>query len=979
MAIKRNIKDITVKSTTKNIEEEKIINTSPIKKSNVSEKEDLKKKKRTLHLNLGETTSCEKEIENTTTDDSIQTSSIPHVVDTSVNQNSPFFYEPSVFEKFSINVTNIESDTEINKQISEAENTINTDLEDNIDTSETDTDFEDNADEKEIIELADTTKSENTVNDEEINETENVVSLEDNIYEEDIKETKHIISLKTNFNNEIYTENDSEDDDYTETNLESDTTLDIPVSAGTIDTKTDKKAVFKKFTFEDTPVTNSETDIKNSIKNLETPTVDIPVVNTINTVESNLNQNTKTEEPEVLAEPVATITAPDLVTEINTVNDSTDLGYDIDYSTIITTGASDDISFYDDIVDELINNVEFDDTEDSENTLDESNTLEIEDDVKIANNEEATIEEDIKTEDLLDIEEIIDIADADILDLEETPVINDIENTDVFDIGINKNQDSETNDENTFSLESYFNINTTEENTIENEELETEANEISETTTEVSEKNTNSESDMAELLKTFNQTLSTLADRIANLEAQKQEPTEKEETIIDEDINVDEFDLDTDLENELLSEILSDEETLSEKNIETTIENNVEEEISSDEITEEISLENLSEEILLEEISDEDIIEENIFEEEVLEETENNSSEKIENTLLEDVLLENIYEEDLKKITQEDIIETIDEATGTVTDSEPASDFFTIIDSLSKTISELENSPDIKNSNTSLEEHVEDNGKSINILINKDDIFSISILNETYDIVADFDGISVLSENIHISTPKNNFFVEIGDKYIEIHNKNDHFFVDTNFEDVEFTNAINNVSFSKKENNLELNIKEAFKLSSVNNKIELSMLNTSIADISKNQEPDKIDENSICDNRTLLISEETQKVYLPYTIEEVMNKLNSDNSYQTAKEVIEKEYTLPLSTFKSPIISRFREAYRFMRVKEKSSVYAAIDLALELMFNSNLNPAIIRAAKDLKELNIYLDCLYENEVEKFDCFKIVYKILPKIK
>ena len=36
MAIKRNIKDITVKSTTKNIEEEKIINTSPIKKSNVS-------------------------------------------------------------------------------------------------------------------------------------------------------------------------------------------------------------------------------------------------------------------------------------------------------------------------------------------------------------------------------------------------------------------------------------------------------------------------------------------------------------------------------------------------------------------------------------------------------------------------------------------------------------------------------------------------------------------------------------------------------------------------------------------------------------------------------------------------------------------------------------------------------------------------------------------------------------------------------
>ena len=80
-----------------------------------------------------------------------------------------------------------------------------------------------------------------------------------------------------------------------------------------------------------------------------------------------------------------------------------------------------------------------------------------------------------------------------------------------------------------------------------------------------------------------------------------------------------------------------------------------------------------------------------------------------------------------------------------------------------------------------------------------------------------------------------------------------------------------------------------------------------------------------------------------------------------------------------PIVSRFKEAYKFMRTKEHSSVYAALDLALELMFNSNLNPAVIRASKDLKELNVYLDCLYENEIDKFDCFKIVYKVLPKIK
>lgn len=94
------------------------------------------------------------------------------------------------------------------------------------------------------------------------------------------------------------------------------------------------------------------------------------------------------------------------------------------------------------------------------------------------------------------------------------------------------------------------------------------------------------------------------------------------------------------------------------------------------------------------------------------------------------------------------------------------------------------------------------------------------------------------------------------------------------------------------------------------------MLNTSIANIS-NTNNANVDENSICDNRTLLISEETQKVYLPYTIEEIMKKLNNSDEYQTAKEVIENEYTLPLSTFKTPILSRFKEAYKLMRIKEK--------------------------------------------------------------
>lgn len=361
--------------------------------------------------------------------------------------------------------------------------------------------------------------------------------------------------------------------------------------------------------------------------------------------------------------------------------------------------------------------------------------------------------------------------------------------------------------------------------------------------------------------------------------------------------------------------------------------------------------------------------------------TNNSLTENEIESILEDALSsdENIKEKLLTGLFGENVNTNNDEINIDGVDKEITSDFLKVIDTLTQTISKLEQNSSITSEKN---EVIGSTGKAINIEIDKDDIFSISILNETYEIVADFDGISVLSENIHISTPKNNFFVKIGKKYIEIHNHKTHYEVYTNFEDIEFANALNNVGFTKKNNRIELTIKEAFKLSSIDNKVSLSMLNTSIADIeganSQNNAYD--DESSVCDNKTLVISEETQKVYLPYTIKDIMEKLNDvSTGYQTVQDVIDEEYTVPLSEFKMPVISRFKEAYKFMRIKEKSSVYAAIDLALELMFNSNLNPAIIRASKNLRELNIYLDCLYENELEKFDCFKVIYKVLPKIK
>ena len=447
-----------------------------------------------------------------------------------------------------------------------------------------------------------------------------------------------------------------------------------------------------------------------------------------------------------------------------------------------------------------------------------------------------------------------------------------------------------------------------------------------------------------------------------------------------EDISLDDIDLE-DLSSLTISDVLNES---TEEQVEEVTEN-VEETTSEDDINiDDINIDDIDlNDIDLNDISPE--------------ENENKDSEVVN----EDESIENLLttalssDKNLDTQKEELLLELLNDSNNTteevIDNEEPSSDFIKIIDSLSKAISELEQNslenPIIPESsddkNVSSKDLGIDSNKAFNILINKDDIFSISILNETYEIIADFDGISVLSENIHISTPKKNFFLKVGNKNIEIHNYKKYFLVYTTFEDVEFANAINNVTFAKKNGRIELNIKEAFKLSSTNNVLELSMLNTSIAKIpaSTQVSQENIDDEStsVCDNKTLVISEETQKVYLPYTMNDVMEKLNNTaNGYQTIEEVVEKEYIVPLSEFKMPIISRFKEAYKFMRVKEKSSVYEALDLALELMFNSNLNPAIIRAAKDLKELDIYLDCLYENELDKFDRFKIIYKVLPKV-
>lgn len=133
------------------------------------------------------------------------------------------------------------------------------------------------------------------------------------------------------------------------------------------------------------------------------------------------------------------------------------------------------------------------------------------------------------------------------------------------------------------------------------------------------------------------------------------------------------------------------------------------------------------------------------------------------------------------------------------------------------------------------------------------------------------------------------------------------------------------------------------------------------------------------DNNTLIISEKDQKAYLPFFYSDIKSIYESDkSSYQTPQDVVNHLYVLPLNKFKNSTLARFREGFYFIREKEKGSITKSLDLGLELMFQYELNPIIIAACRNLDELDIYLDCLEENELYDFTCFEIKFEIMPQL-
>lgn len=141
---------------------------------------------------------------------------------------------------------------------------------------------------------------------------------------------------------------------------------------------------------------------------------------------------------------------------------------------------------------------------------------------------------------------------------------------------------------------------------------------------------------------------------------------------------------------------------------------------------------------------------------------------------------------------------------------------------------------------------------------------------------------------------------------------------------------------------------------------------------------EELSDGNIQNNNTLIISERDNKVFLPYTVSEIQSYMEKyPKEYKSLEYVINKEFILPLDYYtKHPSLARFREAYSLIRDREAKSVFDALKYALNIMFKYDLNPAIISACKTEEALNLYIECLENKDLSKFNLFKIEFRLNP---
>lgn len=463
-----------------------------------------------------------------------------------------------------------------------------------------------------------------------------------------------------------------------------------------------------------------------------------------------------------------------------------------------------------------------------------------------------------------------------------------------------------------------------EKEVIEDEETITETT-TSEENIVAEETNNNSETSLVE-------TVLEASDEVVNTLMENSDLLLEDDTLVEsseEFFTEDSADVDEEIENVNDIEILID-------NLETieTVEKSIFEELND--IDNDIDSENTSS--LLSEIIFDDILDntESKLEEEKINIESTSDEEKISN--------DNLNEEILEETNVEDVI-----------DEEASNEELVVEDS--------------ENDNINLEETVIDEEP---VVENEISLSALDLLNDI-DLLDNFDN-SILEEtNLIEDETIEDDLSEI--ELEEIEDTNSETIVDNEEKNIvdEILDVIEETDDDENQEELD-NVEHFYK--EENNK-NATFKNKGMSKKDFDSKLLRI-ENALEDNRTLVISERLQKIYLPYKVSELVNYVESyPGSYTSLKDVVNQEFILPFDYFrKHPSKARFTEAYNLLKNREGRNFMKSVSYAFRLLNKNNLNPAIIASCKTQHELDSYLYYLDSDNLNNFKFFDIIYEVNP---
>lgn len=132
------------------------------------------------------------------------------------------------------------------------------------------------------------------------------------------------------------------------------------------------------------------------------------------------------------------------------------------------------------------------------------------------------------------------------------------------------------------------------------------------------------------------------------------------------------------------------------------------------------------------------------------------------------------------------------------------------------------------------------------------------------------------------------------------------------------------------------------------------------------------EETSNSTEKVLFISYKDNYAILPYSTKDLEQFFSSNpEKYSSLQDIIDKEYTISLENYKFDSSSVYDECMNIAKQSPDYSALKAIKFANNAKKYENANPIIIKACKSLDEIELYLNCLENNNLENFTLFKIV--------